>query len=103
MSKSQFSMLAALALPALALGACMSPPQAPRPVAVSAPPVASAKLIRADGMDGYILPDGTRVPRDAAGGFQLPNGDYVQRTTSGDLLLANGNVCRPAGRDFVCP
>ena len=101
MSKSKMLMMAAATLPALALGACMSP--APRPMVVSAPPVASAKLIRAEGTDGYILPDGTRVLRDASGGFQLPNGAYVQRTTTNDLLLPNGNVCRPSGRDFVCP
>lgn len=94
---------AASALPVLALGACMSPAEQPRPMMVSAPPVASAKLIRAEGTAGYVLPDGTRVLRDTEGGFQLPNGAYVQRTTSGDLLLPNGNVCRPSGRDFVCP
>lgn len=103
MSKSKMLMLAALTLPALALGACMGPSQAPRPMVVSAPPVSAAKLIRADGVDGYVLPDGTRVSRDTSGGFELPNGAYVQRTTSGDLLLPNGNVCRPSGRDFVCP
>ena len=103
MTKTTTLIRAAAALPVLALGACMAPAEAPRPMVVSTAPVASAKLIRAEGAAGYVLPDGTRVLRDTTGGFQLPNGDYVQRTTSGDLLLPNGNVCRPAGRDFICP
>ena len=103
MMKTTTLIRAAAALPVMALGACMAPSEAPRTMVVSAPPVASARIIRSDGGVGYILPDGTRVQRDASGGFFLPNGDYVQRTTSGDLLLANGRVCRPSGRDFVCP
>jgi hypothetical protein len=94
-------MKALAVLPVLALGACMSTPEL-RPTPASMP-VPAVKVIRAEGAGGYVLPDGTRVVRDETGGFQLPNGAYVQRTTSGDLLLPNGNVCRPTGRDFVCP